>query len=105
MASVAAGSQRAKNPSSASIRSTTVVASAAEWSRRRIAGPAASKRPITSRRNRWRDAALDRTAARSAMRTIRLRSTAARVKPAIAQAAAGACRVSAAPRMVATQAA
>ena len=81
-ASVAAGSQRANRPSSASMRSTTVaVSSPVCWVRSR-AGPACSRRDSASVRSRRRAAAPALKAARSAATDSAARSSASTAKPA-----------------------
>ena len=77
-----AGSQRAKRPSSASMRSTTVeVISPVCWVRSR-AGPACSRRDSASVRSRRRAAAPALKAARSAATDSAARDSASSAKPA-----------------------
>ena len=101
MARRLAGSQRAKNPSSASMRSTAVVARADECSCRSKAGPAASNRATTSCRMRWRAAVPLPVARRSDITPRAARTSAARPKPANTHSGATAARARAMPRMVA----
>ena len=82
LASAAAGIQRANSPSTASMRSTTMLVSSPEWWPRSRDGPADSRRVSASLRRRRRAVAPASKAARSATTESSARSTARMAKPA-----------------------
>ena len=82
LARMAAGIQRANSPSTASMRSTTMLASSTEWRPRSSDGPAASRRVSASVRRRRRAVAPASKAACSASTDSPARSTASTAKPA-----------------------